>query len=58
VREESAVIHAAECQCSHLAWNADTRNTKALRFYNKLGAKITEQKGDRCFLEWIPQAIA
>jgi GNAT superfamily N-acetyltransferase len=44
--------------CSHLAWNADARNTRGLEFYYKLGAKITEQKGDRCFLEWTPQAIA
>jgi GNAT superfamily N-acetyltransferase len=37
--------------CSHLAWNADARNTRGLNFYYKLGAKITEQKGDRLTLE-------
>jgi GNAT superfamily N-acetyltransferase len=37
--------------CSHLAWNADARNIRGLNFYYKLGAKITEQKGDRLMLE-------
>jgi GNAT superfamily N-acetyltransferase len=59
----SALMHhlahiAKHNDCSHLAWNADARNTRGLNFYYRLGAKITEQKGDRCFLEWIPQAIA
>ena len=38
--------------CSHLAWTADARNTKGLRFYQRLGAEIIEQKGNRCFLNW------
>ena len=40
--------------CSHLAWNADARNVDGLRFYHRLGAEITEQHGNRCFLRWIP----
>jgi GNAT superfamily N-acetyltransferase len=40
--------------CTHLAWTADARNLRALSFYRRLGAEITEQKGDRCFLTWIP----
>ncbi|MGL5880207.1 MAG: GNAT family N-acetyltransferase [Xenococcaceae cyanobacterium] len=48
---------AKDNNCSHLAWNADARNPPALNFYYKLGAKITEQKSDLCFLTWIPQAI-
>ena len=38
--------------CSHLAWTADARNIKGLRFYDRLGAKVIEQKGERCFLNW------
>lgn len=40
--------------CSHLAWNADARNIRGLQFYDRLGAEITEQHGNRCFLKWIP----
>ena len=40
--------------CTHLAWNADARNTRGLSFYHRLGAEITEQHGNRCFLRWIP----
>ncbi|MFQ4145954.1 GNAT family N-acetyltransferase [Chlorogloeopsis sp. ULAP02] len=46
---------AKENDCTHLAWNADARNLRGLSFYHRLGAKITEQKGNRCFLMWIPQ---
>lgn len=45
---------AAERDCSHLAWNADARNIRGLNFYDRLGAKITDRIGDRCFLKWIP----
>ncbi|MDM9381315.1 GNAT family N-acetyltransferase [Chlorogloeopsis sp. ULAP01] len=45
---------AKKNDCSHLAWNADARNLRGLNFYHRLGAKITEQKGNRCFLMWIP----
>lgn len=44
------IAHAHNC--THLAWTADARNTKGLNFYNRLGAKIIEQKGERCFLNW------
>jgi len=40
--------------CTHLAWTADARNTRGLSFYHRLGAKITEQKGNRCFFTWTP----
>lgn len=43
---------ARENNCSHLAWNADARNTRGLSFYQRLGAEITEKKGNRCFLTW------
>jgi len=39
--------------CTHLAWNADARNTRGLQFYDRLGAAITEQCGNRCFLKWM-----
>lgn len=45
---------ALENGCTHLAWNADARNTCGLRFYKRLGAEITEQHGNRCFLRWVP----
>lgn len=40
--------------CSHLAWNADARNTRGLDFYCRLGAKITKQEENCCFLTWVP----
>ncbi|MBW4488349.1 MAG: GNAT family N-acetyltransferase [Trichocoleus desertorum ATA4-8-CV12] len=40
--------------CTHLAWNADARNTRGLSFYHRLGAEVTEQHGYRCFLRWVP----
>jgi GNAT superfamily N-acetyltransferase len=45
---------AQEHNCTHLAWNADARNTRGLKFYDRLGAEITEQQGNRCFLKWVP----
>ncbi|BAY93945.1 MULTISPECIES: GNAT family N-acetyltransferase [unclassified Tolypothrix] len=47
---------AQQNNCTHLAWNADARNTRGLSFYHRLGAEITEQKGNRCFLIWTPWA--
>lgn len=46
---------AKENDCTHLAWTADARNVRGLSFYQRLGAEITEQKGNRCFLTWIPE---
>jgi GNAT superfamily N-acetyltransferase len=46
---------ARENDCTHLAWNADARNLRGLAFYHRLGAEITEQRENRCFLRWIPQ---
>lgn len=43
-----------ENDCTHLAWNADARNIRGLSFYHQLGAEITEQKDNRCFLIWTP----
>ena len=40
--------------CTHLAWNVDARNIRGLRFYARLGAQVTEQIGNRCFLRWEP----
>merc|ERR1712224_90224 len=31
--------------CTHMGWTADAKNEKALRFYNRLGAVITETHG-------------
>jgi GNAT superfamily N-acetyltransferase len=45
---------AQENNCTHLAWTADARNTKGIKFYHRLGANILEQKGDRCFFTWTP----
>jgi GNAT superfamily N-acetyltransferase len=49
---------ARENDCTHIAWTADARNTRGLSFYARLGAEITEQHGDRCFLRWVPSAVA
>jgi GNAT superfamily N-acetyltransferase len=40
--------------CTHLAWNADAHNTRGLSFYHRLGAQMTEQHDNRCFLRWVP----
>jgi GNAT superfamily N-acetyltransferase len=48
---------AQENDCTHLAWNADLRNTRGLDFYRRLGAEITEQQGNRCFLKWVTRSI-
>lgn len=45
---------AKENDCTHLAWNADARNSRGLSFYQRLGAEITEKNGNRCFLRWTP----
>jgi len=49
---------AKENDCSHLAWNADARNTRGLSFYDRLGADVMEQHGNRCFLRWVPWMAA
>ncbi|MEM9449852.1 MAG: GNAT family N-acetyltransferase [Cyanobacteria bacterium P01_E01_bin.6] len=43
--------------CTHLGWTADARNVHGLRFYRRLGAEITTQQGDRCFLTWVPASL-
>ena len=43
---------AKDNNCSHLAWTADARNIKGLKFYKRLGAEIIEQQGNRCSLKW------
>ncbi|MEW6492848.1 MAG: GNAT family N-acetyltransferase [Cyanobacteriota bacterium] len=49
------LAHIAQINnCTHLAWTADARNSRGLSFYQRLGAQITEQKGYRCFLTWMP----
>ncbi|KAM3110032.1 N-acetyltransferase family protein [Phormidesmis sp. 146-33] len=45
---------AQENHCTHLAWNADARNDRGLRFYKRLGATVIEQTGNRCLLNWAP----
>jgi GNAT superfamily N-acetyltransferase len=49
---------ARDTSCTHIAWTADARNTRGLKFYRRLEATITEQKGNVCFLMWTPQAEA
>ena len=46
--------NSQENDCTHLAWNADARNTRGLSFYHRLGAEVIEQHGYRCFLKWVP----
>ena len=49
--------NAYENNCTHLAWTADARNTRGIKFYRRLGAEIIYQKGDRCFFKWTPQIV-
>jgi GNAT superfamily N-acetyltransferase len=44
---------ARENDCTHIAWNADARNDRGLSFYRRIGAAVTEQHRNRCFLKWI-----
>ncbi|MDJ0745920.1 MAG: GNAT family N-acetyltransferase [Xenococcaceae cyanobacterium MO_167.B27] len=46
---------AQKNNCTHLAWNADARNTRGVSFYHSLGAKIIKQEENRCFFQWIPK---
>lgn len=46
---------ACESNCTHLAWTADARNIRGIEFYHRLGAKIIDKKGDRCFFQWTLQ---
>lgn len=43
---------AQEYDCTHLAWTADARNHRGLQFYDRIGATVAEQRGNRCFLSW------
>ncbi len=43
---------ASENDCTHLAWTADARNLRGIRFYHRLGAAIANQDGNRCFFNW------
>jgi GNAT superfamily N-acetyltransferase len=45
---------AQQRDCTHLSWTADARNQRGLSFYQRLGAAITEQTGQRCCLTWMP----
>ncbi len=48
------LAHIAQTNnCTHIAWNADARNQRGLSFYQELGATITEQQENRCFLKWV-----
>jgi GNAT superfamily N-acetyltransferase len=51
------MLHLAEVSsdrdCTHLNWNADARNVRGLNFYYRLGAELTEQRENRCFLKWV-----
>ena len=47
---------AREYNCTHLAWTADARNTRSLKFYHRLGASVIEQKGYRYFFQWLLQS--
>lgn len=47
---------AQKYNCTHLAWTADARNTGGIRFYNRLGASVIEQKENRCFFQWNPRS--
>jgi GNAT superfamily N-acetyltransferase len=49
---------ARDNDCTHIGWTADARNTRGLKFYHRLGATVTEQKGNVCFLMWTPPAEA
>lgn len=35
---------ARENHCTHIAWTADARNTRGLKFYCRLGAEIVQQQ--------------
>ena len=49
---------AIENNCTHLAWTADARNIRGLKFYHRLGAEIIRQQENRCFWQWTPATVA
>lgn len=49
---------AKDTHCTHIGWTADARNTRGLKFYERLGAIITEQQGQVCYLRWVPHTAA
>ncbi|KAI2492999.1 hypothetical protein MHU86_21530 [Fragilaria crotonensis] len=38
--------------CTHVGWVASARNTRGLLFYEKMGAQIVEQHGNRYTFQW------
>lgn len=38
---------AIKNQCTHISWTANANNTRGIQFYERLGAKIIEQKEKR-----------
>lgn len=53
MHELAAVAHTHGC--SHLSWTAHARNTRGLVFYARIGAVVTEQREQQCYLTWEPK---
>ena len=54
---QQLVLAASSRHCTHLAWTADARNRAGLRFYQRLGAEVSQQIGDRCYFRWCPPTL-
>ena len=42
---------------THIAWIADAKNTRGLKFYSRLVAKIIQQQANCCFFQWNLEKI-
>ena len=52
------LVQIAQAQdCSHLAWTADARNERGLRFYRRLGAEVVRKEDHRCYFHWTPDVL-
>jgi GNAT superfamily N-acetyltransferase len=54
IMSELALFANKVHNATHIGWTADVRNVRGLSFYQRLGATIGEQHGNRCFLQWKP----
>jgi hypothetical protein len=49
---------AATADCTHIAWVASASNEVGMDFYQRLGATVVHQAGDRMTLEIEPAKLS
>lgn len=48
---------AIENNCTHIAWTASIHNTRGIKFYERLGAQITERKEHQVVFQVEPHQV-